>query len=99
MVVDRKGTQVAISWFEDFIRDAQIELVPVSVSQAGMARSAWRTFGRGVTRANSILATVLRTRWPKKPANPSCSRATTYADRHRAGCEGLICGARNMANE
>jgi ribonuclease VapC len=48
MVVDRKGTPVAISRFEDFIRDAKIELVPVSVSQAGTARSAWRTFGRGV---------------------------------------------------
>jgi ribonuclease VapC len=48
MVVDRKGTPVAISRFEDFIRDARIELVPVSVSQAGMARGAWRTFGRGV---------------------------------------------------
>jgi len=48
MVVDRKGSQVAISRFEDFIRDAQIELVPVSMSQAGMARSAWRIFGRGV---------------------------------------------------
>ncbi len=47
MVVDRKGTQMAISRFEDFIHDARIELVPVSVSQAGMARSAWRTFGRG----------------------------------------------------
>jgi len=47
MVVDRRGTAVAINRFEDFIRDAQIELMPVSVPQAEIARRAWRMFGRG----------------------------------------------------
>lgn len=47
MVIDRRGTPVAISRFEDFMGDAQIELMPVSVSQAGVARGAWRLFGRG----------------------------------------------------
>jgi ribonuclease VapC len=47
MVVDRKGTALSISRFEDFVHDAEIELVPVSISQAGLARTAWRTFGRG----------------------------------------------------
>ncbi len=45
MVVDRHGTPVAVSVFEDFIRDARIELM--SVSQAATARVAWRPFGSG----------------------------------------------------
>jgi ribonuclease VapC len=48
MVVDRRGTSLALSWLEDFIRNAQIELVSVSVSQANIARGAWQTFGRGI---------------------------------------------------
>ncbi len=34
--------------FEDFIRDAQVELVPVSQPQASTARRAWSLFGRGI---------------------------------------------------
>jgi ribonuclease VapC len=48
MVVDRRGGALSISRFEDFLRNAEIELIPVSVSQATLARRAWRTFGRGV---------------------------------------------------
>lgn len=48
MVVDRRGSAISISHFEDFLRDATIELMPVSVSQASIARMAWRTFGRGI---------------------------------------------------
>jgi ribonuclease VapC len=47
MVIDRRGGALSISRFEDFVRDAGIELMPVSVSQATIARLAWRTFGRG----------------------------------------------------
>jgi ribonuclease VapC len=48
MVVDRRGGALSISRFEDFVRDAEIELIPVSVSQATIARWAWRIFGRGI---------------------------------------------------
>jgi ribonuclease VapC len=48
MVIDRRGGALSISRFEDFLRDAEIELIPVSVSQAMIARHAWRTFGRGI---------------------------------------------------
>jgi ribonuclease VapC len=48
MVVDRRGNDLAVNWLEDFMRNAQIELVPVSISQASIARRAWRSFGRGV---------------------------------------------------
>ena len=48
MVVDRRGSALSISHFEEFMRDAAIECMPVSVSQASIARLAWRTFGRGV---------------------------------------------------
>lgn len=47
MVVDRRGTAFAADRLEEFIRDAEIELMPVSVSQGELARRAWRTFGRG----------------------------------------------------
>jgi ribonuclease VapC len=39
---------LSISHFEEFMRSAAIELMPVSVSQASIARLAWRTFGLGV---------------------------------------------------
>jgi ribonuclease VapC len=48
MVVDRRGSPLSISRFDDFVRDARIDLMPVSMSQATIARAAWRTFGRGV---------------------------------------------------
>jgi ribonuclease VapC len=48
MVVDRRGSALSISRFEDFLRDADIELIAVSVSQANIARHAWRIFGRGI---------------------------------------------------
>lgn len=48
MVVDRRGNALAVNWLEDFMRNARIELMPVSVSQATIARRAWSTFGRGV---------------------------------------------------
>lgn len=48
MVVDRRGNDIAVNWLEDFIQNAQIELMPVSISQATIARRAWRIFGRGV---------------------------------------------------
>jgi ribonuclease VapC len=48
MVVDRRGNALAVNWLEDFMQSAQIDLMPVSVSQATIARAAWRTFGRGV---------------------------------------------------
>ena len=48
MVVDRRGSALSISHFEEFFRNAAIELMPVSVSQASIARLAWRTFGRRV---------------------------------------------------
>ena len=48
MVVDRRGNAVAANWLDEFVLNARIELMPVSISQATIARRAWRTFGRGV---------------------------------------------------
>jgi len=47
MVVDRRGNAIAVNRLEEFMLNAAIELIPVSVSQASIARLAWRTFGRG----------------------------------------------------
>ena len=47
MVVDRRGNGIAANWLEDFVRSAGIELMPVSIAQATIARRAWQLFGRG----------------------------------------------------
>lgn len=47
MVVDGRGTDNAVAQFEAFMDGARIELVPVSVGQAMIARRAWRVYGRG----------------------------------------------------
>jgi ribonuclease VapC len=48
MVVDRRGNTQAVDWLEDLIQQAEIEVMPVSVSQGEIARRAWRTYGRGI---------------------------------------------------
>ena len=47
MVIDRRGNALAANWLDEFMMNAHIELMPVSVSQAIIARHAWRVFGRG----------------------------------------------------
>lgn len=47
MVMDRRTDPDTVARFEDFVRDAGIELMPVSLTQAGIARRAWRLYGRG----------------------------------------------------
>ncbi len=51
MVVDRRGNPVAADRLERFMQRTQITLTPVSLSQGILARHAWRTFGRGVHKA------------------------------------------------
>ncbi len=51
MVADRRGNSAAADRLEAFMRETEIELMPVSVSQGLLARHAWRTFGRGVHKA------------------------------------------------
>jgi ribonuclease VapC len=47
MVVESRGDAAARAFFDEFVRLAGIDLVPVSVAQAQAAREAWRVFGRG----------------------------------------------------
>lgn len=51
IVVESRGDSVAGSSLEQFVRDAQIKLIDVTVEQADLARDAWRKFGRGRHRA------------------------------------------------
>jgi len=51
MVIDSRGSPTASSRFEEVIRLLQLELEPVSGSQAELARRAWQLFGRGNHRA------------------------------------------------
>ncbi|APH55420.1 putative cytosolic protein [Granulibacter bethesdensis] len=46
MMVEEKGGRLAGLRFDEFIRAAGIEIVPVSAEQATVARGAWRYFGR-----------------------------------------------------
>lgn len=48
MVIDRRGSAEAANWLEEFMQNARIDLMPVSIAQATIARRAWRIFGRGV---------------------------------------------------
>jgi ribonuclease VapC len=47
MVIESRGNAVAANWLDSFVSGARIEMMPVSVGQASIARQAWRTFGRG----------------------------------------------------
>lgn len=52
IVVESRGDPVASSSLDQFIRDAQIGLIDVTVEQTELARNAWRKFGRGKHRAS-----------------------------------------------
>jgi ribonuclease VapC len=47
MVVDGKRS-TELSWsFDDFMQQAEVEIIPLSISQAHLARTAFRAYGRG----------------------------------------------------
>lgn len=47
IVVESRGDPLSTRSLDRFVRDAQIELVSVTVEQTGLARIAWREYGRG----------------------------------------------------
>jgi ribonuclease VapC len=47
IVVERRGSAIAANGLDEFMQNAGIDLMPVSVYQAMIARRAWRMFGRG----------------------------------------------------
>ena len=47
IVVESRGDPLSTQSLDRFVRDAQIELVAVTVEQTGLARIAWREYGRG----------------------------------------------------
>ncbi|HVC83536.1 MAG TPA: type II toxin-antitoxin system VapC family toxin [Chloroflexota bacterium] len=46
-VIDRGGDPVASRRFDDLLRTARITIVPVTETQARLARQAYRDFGKG----------------------------------------------------
>lgn len=46
-VIDGSGDPIASRRFDDLIREASIEIAPVTADQARIAREAYRDFGRG----------------------------------------------------
>jgi ribonuclease VapC len=79
MVVDRRGNALAVNWLEDFMRNAEIELMPVSVSQAGIARRAWRTFGRGVHPARLNYGDCFAYALAKETSEPLLFKGSDFA--------------------
>ena len=47
IVVESRGDTVSTRSLDRFVRDAQVELVPVTLEQTELARTAWRDYGRG----------------------------------------------------
>ncbi len=46
MLIEARGGRLASLRFDEFVRASGIELAPVDASQAEIARTAWRHFGR-----------------------------------------------------
>lgn len=47
MAIDRRGDASARSGFDQFIREFEIRIEPVTEQHAMLAREAWREFGKG----------------------------------------------------
>lgn len=46
MAIEERGGRIASLRFDEFVRTAEIEVMPVTVAQTEAARTAWRHFGR-----------------------------------------------------
>jgi ribonuclease VapC len=79
MVIDRRGNAVAANWLDEFMLKADIELMPVSVSQASIARHAWRTFGRGVHPARLNYGDCFAYALAKEAREPLLFKGTDFA--------------------
>jgi ribonuclease VapC len=47
IVIDLTGDPVASRRFDDFVKEAEIQIEPVTEHQAHLARAAYRDFGKG----------------------------------------------------
>ncbi len=45
IVIEERGGRIAALRFDEFVRAAGIEIVPVTADQVSIARTAWRHFG------------------------------------------------------
>ena len=45
LIIEERGGRIAALRFDEWVRAAAIELVPVTTEQASVARTAWRHFG------------------------------------------------------
>ena len=76
VVIDASGDPIATRRFDDFIREANISIEPVTKIHAQIARDAYRDFGKGSRHpaASSISATALPMRLQKSLVNRCCSK-------------------------
>ena len=76
IVLHRHSGDRAIHDLDDLIRRMKIEIIPVTVQQAEVARGSFTCTARAVTRLRSILAIVSLMRWRKFRASRCCVRET-----------------------
>ena len=81
MVLITKRGEGVEAILDEMLDEGEIAIVPVSVTQAQIARKAFVTTARGVIALDSTLAIASPTRWPSSVANRCSSRATTSARR------------------
>jgi hypothetical protein len=92
--IDRDPDPVFVRKAEEVIKEMDIELQPVSVEQAAIARAAYRDFGKGSgIRRSSISAIASPTRWPLSPESLCCTRemtSSTPASDQRSDVRNLV---------
>ena len=79
MVIDRRGNALAISRLEAFIRRAKVELMPVSLTQATIARRAWQMFGRGAHPAKLNFGDCFAYALAKETSEPLLFKGNDFA--------------------
>jgi ribonuclease VapC len=79
MVIDRRGNALAANWLDEFIMNADIELIPVSLSQASIARRAWHVFGRGMHPAGLNYGDCFAYALAKEIREPLLFKGTDFA--------------------
>jgi ribonuclease VapC len=70
IVIDSARDPIASRRFDDFFREAQISLVPVTVKHAALAREAYRDFGKGRHRAGLNFGDCLAYALAKEAGEP-----------------------------
>ena len=78
IVIDSRRDPVLSRGLDDFLRDTQIVIEPVTVQQARIAREAYRDFGKGRHRAGLNLGDCFAYALAKDKAEPLLFKGTDF---------------------